>query len=55
MRETRGIQICANCKRQYNRSTKETEGNGKQDYDVCPYCGAVNGFSLKRPCSVNEE
>ena len=39
--------ICRSCKRMYKQiRTEQTLGFRDMDFDICPYCGNINGRSM---------
>lgn len=46
--ECDNVAVCMCCKKPYYRhETEQVPGFRDRDYDICPYCGEVNGSSME--------
>ena len=43
--EIKDYQVCVECRRKYIRIRKLLNQFDELDYDICPYCHNINGYS----------
>lgn len=53
--ECDNVVVCKYCKKPYYQHTiEQIPGFRDKDYDICPYCGKVNGSSMELEYSNKE-